>query len=54
MKKLVPFSLLTLVVAVIAVTAPGCRMEHEKNDRMDRLENRVTAIEAKLDMMHKP
>lgn len=53
-KTLIPFSPLALCLVALAFTTSGCKGPRSDDARIDRLENRVTAIESKLDIMRKP
>ena len=53
MKKLFPSAILVLPFVAIAFSSTGCRAARN-DERLDKLENRVSALEARVDMMHKP
>jgi hypothetical protein len=53
MKKLLPYSILVSTLCALAFTSTGCRAARN-DERLDKLESRVSALEAKVDMMHKP
>ena len=53
-KTLFSFSPLALCLVALAFTSPGCKGPRSDDARIDRLENRVTAIESKVDLMRKP
>ena len=53
MKKLFPSAILALSFVVIALSSTGCRAARN-DERLSQLENRVSALEAKVDIMHKP
>jgi len=53
MKKLFPVAVLCTSIAALAFSGTGCRAARN-DERLSQLENRVAALEAKVDMMHKP
>ena len=53
MKKLFPSTILALSLVALAFSSTGCRAARN-DERLDKLESRVSALEAKVEMMHKP
>lgn len=52
MKKMLPSTILAFSLFALAFTSAGCRAA--RNDaRLDKLESRVSALEAKVEMMQK-